>query len=198
MPPSPLLGRSRRCGPICCRRESRPTRLRSSRQGVCTVPVDRIVLGSPAAVMLPITWRLGSSRARISPASSVTLPVNTIVSGPGLPSTPRRRRHSARSCARRTLQRLGAWVEPVLVAEWARLVRRCGERMGGGAWCGRDVAGLAGSGLECRVARRPALSGQLGWLDCRTSRQKPSIDPDAPPGMPKSGSLPGPPWPCSW
>jgi HNH endonuclease len=30
----------------------------------------------------------------------------------------------------RTLQRLGAWVEPVLVSEWARLVRSYGERMG--------------------------------------------------------------------
>ena len=30
----------------------------------------------------------------------------------------------------RALQRLGAWVEPVLVAEWARLVRGYGERMG--------------------------------------------------------------------
>jgi hypothetical protein len=30
----------------------------------------------------------------------------------------------------RTVQRLGAWVEPVLVAEWARLVRAYGERMG--------------------------------------------------------------------
>lgn len=30
----------------------------------------------------------------------------------------------------RTLQRLGAWVEPVLVGEWARLVRSYGERMG--------------------------------------------------------------------
>jgi SAM-dependent methyltransferase len=30
----------------------------------------------------------------------------------------------------RTLQRLGSWVEPVLVGEWARLVRNYGERMG--------------------------------------------------------------------
>lgn len=30
----------------------------------------------------------------------------------------------------RTLQRLGSWVEPVLVGEWARLVRTYGERMG--------------------------------------------------------------------
>jgi hypothetical protein len=29
----------------------------------------------------------------------------------------------------RTLQRLGAWIEPVLIAEWARLVRAYGERM---------------------------------------------------------------------
>lgn len=30
----------------------------------------------------------------------------------------------------RTLQRLGAWVEPVLVSEWSRLIRLYGERMG--------------------------------------------------------------------
>jgi SAM-dependent methyltransferase len=30
----------------------------------------------------------------------------------------------------RTLQRLGSWIEPVLVGEWARLVRSYGERMG--------------------------------------------------------------------
>jgi protein-L-isoaspartate O-methyltransferase len=30
----------------------------------------------------------------------------------------------------RAMQRLGAWIEPVLVAEWARLVRAYGERMG--------------------------------------------------------------------
>ena len=34
----------------------------------------------------------------------------------------------------RTLQRLGAWVEPVLVGEWARLIQNFGMRMG------RDVA----------------------------------------------------------
>jgi hypothetical protein len=30
----------------------------------------------------------------------------------------------------RTLQRLGAWAEPVLVSEWARLIRAFGDRMG--------------------------------------------------------------------
>src|SRR5205085_3118672 len=30
----------------------------------------------------------------------------------------------------RTLQRLGAWVEPVLVSEWARLIQGFGLRMG--------------------------------------------------------------------
>ena len=30
----------------------------------------------------------------------------------------------------RSLQRLGAWVEPVLVAEWTRLMRDYGEAMG--------------------------------------------------------------------
>jgi protein-L-isoaspartate O-methyltransferase len=46
----------------------------------------------------------------------------------------------------RSLQRLGSWVEPVLIAEWARLVRAYGDRMG-----------------------RPTASGEiedaLAWLD---------------------------------
>jgi len=46
----------------------------------------------------------------------------------------------------RTLQRLGAWVEPVLVAEWARLVRAYGERMS------RPVA-------------LGEVEAQLAWLD---------------------------------
>jgi hypothetical protein len=43
----------------------------------------------------------------------------------------------------RTLQRLGSWVEPVLVNEWARLVRAYGERMGRVISLGEVEAALA-------------------------------------------------------
>ena len=43
----------------------------------------------------------------------------------------------------RTLQRLGSWVEPVLVSEWARLVRAYGERMGQSIAIGEVEAALA-------------------------------------------------------
>jgi HNH endonuclease len=43
----------------------------------------------------------------------------------------------------RTLQRLGSWVEPVLVNEWARLVRAYGERMGRMISLGEVEAALA-------------------------------------------------------
>src|SRR3954453_13162715 len=43
----------------------------------------------------------------------------------------------------RTLQRLGSWVEPVLVSEWARLVRAYGERMGQSIAAGEVEAALA-------------------------------------------------------
>lgn len=43
----------------------------------------------------------------------------------------------------RTLQRLGPWVEPVLVDEWARLVRSYGERMGRFVAPGEVEAALA-------------------------------------------------------
>ena len=46
----------------------------------------------------------------------------------------------------RTLQRLGSWVEPVLVNEWARLVRAYGERMG-------------------RMISLGEVEGALAWLD---------------------------------
>lgn len=46
----------------------------------------------------------------------------------------------------RTLQRCGSWVEPVLVAEWSRLVRAYGERMG-------------------RPIRPGEVEAFLGWLD---------------------------------
>ena len=43
----------------------------------------------------------------------------------------------------RAMQRLGAWVEPVLVAEWARLVRGYGERTGRAVAPGEAEAALA-------------------------------------------------------
>jgi SAM-dependent methyltransferase len=43
----------------------------------------------------------------------------------------------------RSLQRLGAWIEPVLVGEWARLVRSYGERMGQPIAHGEVEAALA-------------------------------------------------------
>jgi SAM-dependent methyltransferase len=46
----------------------------------------------------------------------------------------------------RTLQRLGSWVEPVLIAEWARIVRGYGERMG-------------------RVTAPGEVEAALAWLD---------------------------------
>jgi hypothetical protein len=46
----------------------------------------------------------------------------------------------------RTLQRLGSWVEPVLVNEWARLVRAYGERMG-------------------RMISLGEVEAELAWLD---------------------------------
>jgi hypothetical protein len=45
---------------------------------------------------------------------------------------------------RRTLQRLGSWVEPVLVGEWARLVRTYGERMGELSLMARSKLRLSG------------------------------------------------------
>ncbi|TGD94580.1 hypothetical protein EU555_32015 [Methylobacterium nonmethylotrophicum] len=43
----------------------------------------------------------------------------------------------------RTLQRLGVWVEPVLVGEWSRLMRAYGERMGRPVGSGEAEAALA-------------------------------------------------------
>lgn len=43
----------------------------------------------------------------------------------------------------RTLQRLGPWIEPVLVHEWSRLVRAYGERMGRPVLHGEVEAALA-------------------------------------------------------
>ncbi|WP_207485423.1 methyltransferase domain-containing protein [Arenibaculum pallidiluteum] len=66
----------------------------------------------------------------------------------------------------RSLQRLSAWVEPVLVAEWARLVRGYGERMGRPVAPGEVESALTwqdpvrDTGLAKLAARRITRSGR--------------------------------------
>jgi hypothetical protein len=66
----------------------------------------------------------------------------------------------------RTLQRLGAWVEPVLVGEWARLIQGFGLRMGRAVLPGEAEAALRwldparDTALAQDVARRLVESGQ--------------------------------------
>jgi HNH endonuclease len=61
----------------------------------------------------------------------------------------------------RTLQRLGSWVEPVLVNEWARLVRAYGERMGRMISIGEVEAALAwlDPARDTQLARLAAKRG---------------------------------------
>lgn len=70
----------------------------------------------------------------------------------------------------RTLQRLGSWVEPVLVSEWARLVRFYGERMGRVIGAGEVEAALAwlDPARDTELARRAArqLLAQGRALHC--------------------------------
>jgi hypothetical protein len=60
----------------------------------------------------------------------------------------------------RAMQRLGSWIEPVLVAEWARMMRDYGERMGRAVAPGIAEAALAwleptrDTALARQVARR--------------------------------------------
>ncbi len=95
----------------------------------------------------------------------------------------------------RTLQRLGAWVEPVLVAEWARLVRAYGERMGRPVVLGEVEAALAwldpvrDTQLARAVARRLLEQGQrlaCVWTGTRLSSGMLDID----------HCLPWSAWPC--
>ena len=66
----------------------------------------------------------------------------------------------------RALQRLGAWVEPVLLSEWARLVRGYGERMSRLVAPGEVEAALAwldparDTALARAVAHRLSDSGE--------------------------------------
>lgn len=57
----------------------------------------------------------------------------------------------------RTLQRLGSWIEPVLVSEWARLMRGYGERMGLSVENGETMLAWLDPGRDTQVARAVAL-----------------------------------------
>ena len=80
----------------------------------------------------------------------------------------------------RALQRLGAWVEPVLVAEWARLVRGYGERMGRAVAPGTVEAALTwlDPARDTALARMAARRVQEGghpltcvWSGARLARR---------------------------
>lgn len=96
----------------------------------------------------------------------------------------------------RTLQRLGAWVEPVLISEWARLIEGFAIKMGRGIKPGEIEAGLRWLDPErdTRLARMVALQRlELGetvrcvWTGNRLKRDAFDID----------HCLPWSAWPCS-
>ena len=94
------------------------------------------------------------------------------------------------------MQRLGSWIEPVLVAEWARLVRAYGERMGRPIAVGEAEAALAWmdpsrdtlAGREA-VRRRLSRGEQVYcvWTGKRLGAEGVDID----------HCLPWSAWPCS-
>jgi protein-L-isoaspartate O-methyltransferase len=95
----------------------------------------------------------------------------------------------------RTLQRLGSWVEPVLVGEWARLVRSYSERMGRPIAAGEIEAALAwleparDTQLARAVARRVLDHGRplrCVWSSARLEADTLDID----------HCLPWSAWPC--
>lgn len=95
----------------------------------------------------------------------------------------------------RTLQRLGAWVEPVLVAEWARLIQGFGLRMGRVVAPGEAEAALRwadptrDTGLAREMARRAMARGEQVRCVWTGSRLRPeSLDIDH--------CLPWAAWPC--
>lgn len=65
----------------------------------------------------------------------------------------------------RTLLRLGAWVEPVLVAEWARLIRGYAVRIG-------------------RACEPGAVEAHLGWDEPARDTDWPALSPG---GLPRQG-----------
>jgi SAM-dependent methyltransferase len=95
----------------------------------------------------------------------------------------------------RTLQRLGAWVEPVLVSEWARLIRGFGLRMGRIVALGEAEAALRwldparDTALARDAARRLMARGQplhCVWSGARLRPDRLDID----------HCLPWTAWPC--
>jgi SAM-dependent methyltransferase len=95
----------------------------------------------------------------------------------------------------RTLQRLGAWVEPVLVGEWARLIQGFGLRMGRVVAPGEAEAALRwqdparDTALARDVARRLMDRGQTlycVWSGARLGADRLDID----------HCLPWTAWPC--
>jgi SAM-dependent methyltransferase len=95
----------------------------------------------------------------------------------------------------RTLQRLGSWIEPVLVGEWARLVRAYGESMGRMTSVGEVEAALAwldparDTQLARLAAKRALDQGQqlrCVWTGARLGRGMLDID----------HCLPWSAWPC--
>jgi protein-L-isoaspartate O-methyltransferase len=95
----------------------------------------------------------------------------------------------------RTLQRLGAWVEPVLVSEWVRLIQAFGLRMGRAVAPGEAEAALQwldparDTGLARSVAKRLISRGEhvrCVWTGSRLRPERLDID----------HCLPWTAWPC--
>jgi SAM-dependent methyltransferase len=95
----------------------------------------------------------------------------------------------------RTLQRVGAWVEPVLVAEWARLIQGFGLRMGRAVLPGEAEGALTwldptrDTGLAREVARRLIDRGEdvrCVWTGGQLRPERLDID----------HCLPWTAWPC--
>jgi SAM-dependent methyltransferase len=95
----------------------------------------------------------------------------------------------------RAMQRLGAWIEPVLVAEWTRMMRDYGERMGRAVAPGVAEAALAwleptrDTALARQVARRLMDTGapvRCVWTGARLRPGALDID----------HCLPWSAWPC--
>jgi hypothetical protein len=95
----------------------------------------------------------------------------------------------------RAMQRLGAWIEPVLVAEWARMMRDYGERMGRAVAPGVAEAALAwleparDTALARQVARRLMDSGVTVRCVWTGARLKPGM-------LDIDHCLPWSAWPC--
>lgn len=95
----------------------------------------------------------------------------------------------------RAMQRLGAWIEPVLAAEWARLTQRYLERQGRAAPPGEVEAALAWvePRRDVRVAREAALArlGQGEDVRCVWSNRRLTLA-----TLDVDHCLPWSAWPC--